>query len=194
MGVAQDFPGGTFIPSAGWLSVLTLVLTGAYAGFVEAVVFFGYLQFRLRDAFGAPVAIIGTAFAWMVLHAVVISIPGAGTFSAQGGVASFLIGIFAGFLVICITVQLTRSLWAGAMANMTANVLVNLYMLSVKPQQVIIANPKNLPIDGVAFILIVAGIFFIRQRIKSEQHAAVDGGRARQLELERSDARRGIGS
>jgi hypothetical protein len=68
---------------------------------------------------------------WMVLHAVVIPIPGAGTFSAQRGVASFLIGIFAGFLLICIAVQLTRSLWAGALANMIANVFVNLYMLRV---------------------------------------------------------------
>jgi membrane protease YdiL (CAAX protease family) len=169
LGVAQDFPGGTFIPTVGWLSILTLVCTGAYAGFVEAVVFYGYFQFRLRDAFGAPIAIIGTAFAWMVLHAVVISVPGAGTFSAQRGVASFLIGIFAGFLMICIVVQLTRSLWAGALANMIANVFVNLYMLSVKPQQVIIADPKDLPIDGLAFILVIMGIFLTRQRIKSEQ-------------------------
>ena len=176
LGVAQDFPGGTFIPSVGWRSILTLVCTGAYAGIVEAVVFFGYFQFRLRDAFGAPIAIIGTACAWMVLHAVVIAIPGAGTFSAQRGVASFLISIFAGFLLICIVVQLTRSLWAGALANIIANVFVNLYMLSVKPQQVIIADPKNLPIDGLAFILVIVGIFLTRQRIKSATLADAQEG------------------
>ncbi len=173
LGVAQDFPGGTFIPTTvGWLGILTLVCTGVYAGFVEAVVFFGYFQFRLRDAFGAPIAIIGTAFAWTVLHAVVISIPGAGTFSAQRGVASFLISIFAGFLVICLAVQLTRSLWTGALANMIANVFVNLYMLSVKPQQVIIADPADLPIDGLAFILVIAGIFLTRQRITGPMQSA----------------------
>ena len=169
LGVVQDFPGGTLIPTVGWLSILTLVCTGAYAGFVEAVVFYGHFQFRLRDAFGSPIAIIGTAFTWTVLHAVVTSIPGAGTFSAQHGVARFLISLFAGFLMICIVVQLTRSLWAGALANMIANVFVNLYMLSVKPEQVIIANPKDLPIDGLAFVLVVAGILLTRQRIKSEQ-------------------------
>ncbi len=168
-GVAQDFPGGTFIPTVGWLSILTLVCTGAYAGLVEAVVFYGYFQFRLREAFGAPVAIAATAFAWTVLHAVVITVPGAGTFSAQHGVAPFLIGIFAGFLLICIAVHLTRSVWAGALANMIANVLVNLYMLSVKPEQVIVANPRDLPIDGVAFILVVVGIIWTRQRIQSER-------------------------
>jgi hypothetical protein len=169
LGVARDFPGGTFIPAVGWLSLVTLVCTGAYAGFVEAVVFFGYFQFRLRDAFGVPIAVVGTAFAWMILHTAVLSIPGAGTFSAQSGVASFLVGILAGFLIICIVVELTRSLWAGAVANITANILVNLYMLSVKPQQVIIANPENLPIDGLAFILVVVGIFLTRQRIKSDR-------------------------
>jgi len=105
----------------------------------------------------------------MVLHAVVISIPGAGTFSAQRGVAFFLISIFAGFLMICMAVHFTQSLWAGALANMIANVFVNLYMLSVKPQQVIIADPADLPIDGLAFILVFLGIFLTRQRMKSRQ-------------------------
>ncbi len=176
LGVAQDFPGGTFIPTVGWLSVLTLVCTGAYAGFVEAVLFYGYFQFRLRDALGAPIAIIGTAFAWVFLHVVVISIPGAGTFSAQHGVARFLITLCAGFLMICLVVQLTRSLWAGALANMIANVFVNLYMLSVKPQQVIIADPKDLPVNGIAFLLVIAGIFLTRQRIKSEQARCSEPG------------------
>ncbi|MFC1526549.1 hypothetical protein ACFL6X_07045, partial [Candidatus Latescibacterota bacterium] len=98
-----------------------------------------------------------------------ISIPGAGTFSAQHGVAGFLIGFFVGFLMICIAVQLTRSIWAGALANMIANVFVSLYMLSVKPELVITANPKDLPIDGLAFILIVVGLVLTRQRIESGQ-------------------------
>ncbi|MHC4178367.1 MAG: CPBP family glutamic-type intramembrane protease [Planctomycetota bacterium] len=119
--MAQDFPGGTFIPSVGWQSILTLVCTGVSAGFIEAVVFYGYFQFRLRDAFGAPIAIFSTAFAWMAFHAVVISIPGAGTFSAQQGVVSFLVSIFVGFLVMCTVVQLTRSIWAGALANTIAS-------------------------------------------------------------------------
>jgi membrane protease YdiL (CAAX protease family) len=167
--VAQDFPGGTFVPSVGWQSILTLVCTGVSAGFIEAVVFYGYFQFRLRDAFGAPIAILSTAFSWMALHAAVISIPGAGTFSAQQGVVSFLVGIFVGFLVLCTAVQLTNSIWAGALANMIANVFVNLYMLSVKPEQVIIADPKDLPIEGLAFILVIVGLILTRQRIKSEQ-------------------------
>ncbi|MHC4477949.1 MAG: CPBP family glutamic-type intramembrane protease [Planctomycetota bacterium] len=168
-GVAQDFPGGTFFPSVGWQSILTLVCTGASAGFIEAVVFYGYFQFRLRDAFGAPVAIVSTAFSWMALHAVVISIPGAGTFSAQQGVVSFLVSIYIGFLVLCTAVQLTNSIWAGALANMIANVFVNLYMLSVKPEQVICADPKDLPVDGLVFILVIVGLVLTRQRIKSEQ-------------------------
>jgi len=94
------------------------------------------------------------------------------------GAASFLIGIFAGFLVICIVVQLTRSLWAGALANMFANVCGNLYMLSVKPQQVIIADSKDLPVDGLAFILVIVGIVLTRQRITSEQNHRTERGRA----------------
>jgi hypothetical protein len=57
---------------------------------------------------------------------------------------------------------------------MIANVFVNLYMLSVKLQQVIIANPKDLPIDGLAFIPVIVGIFWTRQRIKSDQNNPVD--------------------
>jgi uncharacterized protein YneF (UPF0154 family) len=104
----------------------------------------------------------------MALHAVVISIPGAGTFSAQHGVVSFLVGIFIGFLVLCTAVQLTNSIWVGALANIIANVFVNLYMLSVKPEQVIIADPKDLPVEGLVFILVIVGLFLARRRIKPE--------------------------
>jgi membrane protease YdiL (CAAX protease family) len=173
-GVAQDLPGGTFFPSVGWLRILTLVCTGVSAGFIEAVVFYGYFQFRLRDAFGAPIAVLGTVFSWVALHAVVISIPGAGTFGAQDDIISFLVGISVGFLVLCTAVELTNSIWAGALANMMANVYVNLYMLSVRPEQVLIADPKDLPVDGLAFILVITGLVLTRQRIKSEQRAAID--------------------
>ena len=173
-GVAQDFPGGTYFPSVGWQSILTLVCTGVSAGFIEAVVFYGYFQFRLRDAFGAPIAILVTALSWTALHAAVISIPGAGTFSAQQGVVSFLVSIFVGFLVGCTAVQLTNSIWIGALGNMTANVFVNLYMLSVQPEQVIIADPKDLPVDGLVFILVILGLVLTRQRMKSEQSNPAD--------------------
>ena len=178
--MAQDFPGGTFFPSVGWHSILTLVCIGVSAGFIEAVVFYGYFQFRMRDAFGVPIAILSTAFAWMALHAAVISIPGAGTFSAQQGVVSFLVSILVGFLVLCTAVQLTNSIWAGALANMIANVFVNVYMLSVKPEQVIIADPKDLPVEGLAFLLVIVGLVLTQVRIKSEQRNTGDPQSLRQ--------------
>jgi membrane protease YdiL (CAAX protease family) len=153
-----------------------LVCTGVSAGFIEAVVFYGYFQFRLNEAFGAPAAILGTALAWTALHAAVIAIPGAGTFSAQHGVTSFLVGIFVGFLVLATAVQLTHSIWAGALPNMIANVFVNLYMLSVRPEQVIIADPRDLPIDGLVVILVAVGLVLTRRRIAAERCDPSDAG------------------
>ncbi len=165
LGVIQDFPGGTLVPPCGWRSITALVCTGFSAGFIEAVVFYGYFQFRLSEAFGAPIAILGTTLAWIALHASVLAVPGAGTFSAQHGVTAFLVGIGVGFLLTATVVQLTHSVWAGALPNIMANIFVNLYMLSVRPEQVIIADPKDLPIAGLMAVLIVLGLALTRQRI-----------------------------
>lgn len=166
LGVMNDFPGGTLVPSFGWRSITVLVCAGFSAGFVEAVVFYGYFQFRLSEAFGAPIAILGTTFAWTALHAAAIAVPGAGTFSAQHGVTTFLVSIGVSFLLITTVVQLTHSIWGGALANIIANIFVNLYMLSVRPEQVIIANPKDLPIEALMAVLVVVGLAMTRQRIE----------------------------
>jgi hypothetical protein len=73
-----------------------------------------------------------------------------------------------GFFVLATAVQLTQSIWAGALSNMIANVFVNLYMLSVKPEQVIIADPRDLPIDGLVFVLVAVGLVLTWRRIASD--------------------------
>lgn len=43
---------------------------------VLGLVLYGYLQFRLQEAFGPVVAVIGSTLAWTFAHAAVMSAPG----------------------------------------------------------------------------------------------------------------------
>lgn len=155
--VTSFFARGTFVlPEMRVLTVL--VATGLSVGFIEDLVFYGYFQFRLEEDFGAVVGILGTAIAWTAFHAVTLAEPGAGTIAGDiVGARVVLANLFATFLVTGVVVHLTRNIWAGVVQNaLVGNVLTNLYLLSVRPTKVLIADPKALPV-AISLVLIVVG-------------------------------------
>jgi len=175
LGTMNCFPGGTFlIPT--WPSLLALLTAGLSAGLMEDTVLYGYFQFRLEEAFGPLVAILGSALAWTLAHGAVLAMPGAGTFAAQCvGVRSFLVSLFITFFIIGLIVHFTRNIWAGVVQNaMMGNVLTNLYMLSIMPDEVFIANPDSLPVSLLVALLVLAGLAWVgyslsRSRFSTEE-------------------------
>lgn len=159
LGTINAFPAGTFLIPA-WPSLLALLAAGLSAGLIEDMVLYGYFQFRLEEAFGPPVAVLGSALAWTLAHGAVLSMPGAGAFAAQRvGVSSFLVSLFIAFFVIGLIVHFTRNIWAGVVQNaVMGNVLTNLYMFSVMPDEVFIANPDILPVSLLVALLVLAGL------------------------------------
>lgn len=159
LGTMNCFPGGTFLVPT-WSSLLALLAAGLSAGLMEDTVLYGYFQFRLEEAFGPLVAILGSALAWTLAHGAVLAMPGAGTFAAQCvGVRSFLVSLFITFFVIGLIVHFTRNIWAGVVQNaLMGNVLTNLYMLNIMPEKVFIADPHNLPVALFAALFVVIGL------------------------------------
>ena len=89
--------------------------------------------------------------------------PGAGTFAAPCvGVSSFLISLFITFFIIGLIVHFTGNIWTGVVQNaVMGNVLTNLYMLSVMPDEVFIANPDSLPVSLLVAALVLAGLAWV---------------------------------
>jgi len=46
-----------------------------------------------------------------------------------------------------------------------ANTLVNLYMLSVRPEDVLIADPSDLPLEALVALLVVVGLLITGRKI-----------------------------
>lgn len=78
---------------------------------------------------------------------------------------SFLINLFVAFLIIACVVQFTGNIWAGVVQNVMANTLVNLYMLSVRPEDVLIADPSDLPLEALVALLVVVGLLITGRKI-----------------------------
>lgn len=173
LGTMNCFPGGAFhLPALP--SLLTLLLAGLSAGLMEDIVLYGYYQFRLEEAFGPLLAVLGSALAWTLAHGAVLTLPGAGTYAASCvGEKSFLVSLFITFLIIGLIVHFTRNIWAGVVQNaLMGNVLTNLYMLSVMPEKVFIADPGNLPAALFTAIFVTAGLIgsaylLVRDRLTS---------------------------
>ncbi len=161
LGTMSSFPGGSFIIPT-WPSLLALLAAGISAGLIEDLVLYGYFQFRWEEAFGPIVAVRAGALVWTLAHGAVLAVPGAGTYAAQRvGVSSFLISLFITFFIIGLIVHFTRNIWAGVIQNaVMGNVLTNLYMLSVVPDEVFIANPDSLPVSMLVALLVLAGLIW----------------------------------
>jgi len=162
LGTMSSFPGGTFIIPT-WPSLLALLAAGISAGLMEDLVIYGYFQFRWEEAFGPIVAVLASALVWTLAHGAVLAVPGAGTYAAQRvGVSNFLISLFITFFIIGLIVHFTRNIWAGVIQNaVMGNVLTNLYMLSVMPEAVFIANPESLPVALLVAMLVLLGIAWV---------------------------------
>lgn len=163
LGTINSYPDGSFqIPA--WRSMLSLIAAGLSGGFIEILVINGYFQFRWEEAFGPIIAVIGSALSWTLAHGVVMTLPGAGTYVAQEvGITSFLVSIFVMFFILGLITHFTRNIWAGVILNaVTGNIFTNLYMLSIMPEQVFIANPGNLPIALFTALYVITGLALTR--------------------------------
>ncbi|MGH7856703.1 MAG: CPBP family glutamic-type intramembrane protease, partial [Candidatus Binatia bacterium] len=167
LGTMNMFPEGRFVIPE-WRSFVVLVATGLSVGFIEDVIFYGYFQFRLEEAFGPLVAVLGGALAWTLFHAGGLAAPGAGTFGAGPlGPVTFLANLFVSFLAIGLVVHFTGNIWAGVVQNaLMGNVLINLYMLSVMPNEILIADPDALTVALLVAVLVVAGLAAQRRRLR----------------------------
>lgn len=159
LGTMKLFPQGGFVVPD-WRRLTVLMATGLSVGFIESLVSCGHFQFRFEEAFGPVVAIFATAMAWTLFHAVVPLTPGAGTYAAGPlGAGTFLANLFVTFAVIASIVHFTGNIWSSVVQNaVVGNVLINVYMLSVMPQKVLIADPKSLPVALLMAVLVVLGV------------------------------------
>ena len=162
LGTMGSFPGGVFrLPN--WPSLLALLAGGLSAGFVEALALYGYFQLRWEEAFGPVVAVLGSAGVWTIAHGAVLALPGGGTYVAQRvGVGSFLLTLLVTFSIIGLIVHFTRNIWVSVVQNaVMGNVLTNLYMYSIAPDQVFLARPDSLPTALAVALVVVAGLVWV---------------------------------
>jgi membrane protease YdiL (CAAX protease family) len=158
-GTMNAFPAGHFVIPP-WPSLLALLATAISVGFIEDLVFYGYFQLRVEESFGPLIGVSASSVAWTLFHAAALSTPGAGTFGAQVvGVTNFLVHLLVTFFILGLVVHVTGNIWAGVVQNaVMGNVLVNLYMMSIMPEQILIGDPASLPVALGAALLVGSGL------------------------------------
>ena len=153
-------------------SVVAVLTIGLLAGLVESIAIYGYLQFELQRRWGRLASVLATGAVVALFHLALAFEPGAGTYGMAMGLWQFAVGIFLGGLLVATVVALTQNVWGAVVQNgLMGNVLANLYVLSVRPEEVIIADPTRLwlavPLLVLAFVaLVVVAVRVSQDRTK----------------------------
>ena len=163
-------------------TVAAVLAVGLLAGLVESVAIYGYLQFELQRRLGRLPAVLGAATVVTLFHLAVAFEPGAGTYGTGMGLGQFAVGIFVGGLMVATVVALTQNVWGAVVQNgLMGNVLMNLYVLSVRPQEVIIADPARLWVAAPLLAASIAALIVVHARIRRDRpgrlRATAEAGR-----------------
>ena len=130
---------------------LAMVVTTQAAAFAEQLVFAGYLQLRFEVAFGRLAGILVYAVLFTAFQVALVWLPGAVP-PTGAGMTTFVIGIFVAMCLVALVFTYVRNVWALAIAAGLNPLVLNLYMLSVRPRDVLVADPKAFG-GGIALIL-----------------------------------------
>ncbi|MGE5672801.1 MAG: type II CAAX prenyl endopeptidase Rce1 family protein [Mycobacterium leprae] len=159
LGVAGSLQDPTMVGAALVLPdpplLLAMLVTTLAAAFAEQLVFAGYLQLRMEAAFGRLAGILAYATLFTGFHVALIWLPGAVPPSG-GGMTQFVGGLFAASCLVALIFTYARNVWAMALAGCVNAMLLNLYRLSVRPDEVLVADPSVLR-SGLPLLL---GWFF----------------------------------
>ncbi len=137
------------VPAA--LELMTMVLISFTAALAEQLAIIGYLQLRFEEAFGRLAGILVSATMFTVFHLVLLWLPGA--VPPQGaGLGQLALGLFIGLALWAGVFTYTRNVWALALAAGLNSLLLNLYRLNVRPEEVLINDPSSLT-SGIPLLL-----------------------------------------
>ncbi len=136
---------------------LAMVVTTMAAAFAEQLVFAGYLQMRFEAAFGRLAGILAYAVLFTAFHVALVWLPGAVP-PTGAGMRTFVVGIFVATCLAALVFTYVRNTWAMAIAAGLNALVLNLYVLSVRPRDVLVADPKAL---GTGIPLILGWLFAI---------------------------------
>jgi len=171
-GLVSNTPGyeGGHLVLQPWDAVAAVLATGFLAGMVESIAIYGYLQFELQRRWGRLASVLATAAVVALFHLALAFEPGAGTYGMAMGLWQFAAGIFLGGLLVATVVALTQNVWGAVVQNgLMGNVLANLYVLSVRPEEVIIADPTRLWLAAPLLVLALVALVVVAVRVSRDR-------------------------
>lgn len=131
--------------------ISAMIVTTMAAAFAEQLVYAGYVQLRFEEAFGRAAGILAYGILFTGFHMAMLWLPGAVP-PAGNGLAQFTAGLLLGSCLAGVVFTYMRNVWAMALASGLNALLVNLFRLSVRPEEVFVNNPVTL-ITGVPVLI-----------------------------------------